>query len=89
MTGPEGEGEIPDPEDAIVSHVLDAIRGGESPDVVPPTSSASTLACPYWRAHQAHAFKPKYGLDSAVSTALVLATRATPPLTCAMYTGRR
>lgn len=44
MTGPEGEGEIPDPEDAIVSHVLDAIRGGDSPDVVPATSSVVGFA---------------------------------------------
>ena len=27
MTGPEGDGEIPTPEDALISHVLDAIRG--------------------------------------------------------------
>jgi len=44
VTGPEGEGEIPDPEDAIVSHVLDAIRGGDSPDVVPATSSVVGFA---------------------------------------------
>jgi dihydrofolate synthase/folylpolyglutamate synthase len=36
---PEGEGEIPSPEDAVVSHVLDAIRGGDTPDVVPAQSS--------------------------------------------------
>ena len=44
MTGPEGSGEIPEPEDAIVSHVLDAIRGGDSPDVVPATSSVVGFA---------------------------------------------
>jgi dihydrofolate synthase/folylpolyglutamate synthase len=44
VSGPEGEGEIPDPEDAIVSHVLDAIRGGDSPDVVPATSSVVGFA---------------------------------------------
>lgn len=42
MTGPEGE--IPDQEDAIVSHVLDAIRGGDTPDVVPATSSVVGFA---------------------------------------------
>ncbi|GAA1292934.1 folylpolyglutamate synthase/dihydrofolate synthase family protein [Pseudonocardia aurantiaca] len=40
---PEGEGEVRSPEetaeDAVVSHVLDAIRGGETPDVVPAQSS--------------------------------------------------
>jgi dihydrofolate synthase/folylpolyglutamate synthase len=41
---PEGEGEIPTPEDAVISHVLDAIRGGESPDVVPATSSVAGFA---------------------------------------------
>jgi dihydrofolate synthase/folylpolyglutamate synthase len=44
MTGPEGEGEIPDPEDGIISHVLDAIRGGGTPDVVPETSSVVSYA---------------------------------------------
>ncbi len=44
MTGPEGEGEIPEPEDALVAHVLDAIRGGETPDVVPETSSVVSFA---------------------------------------------
>lgn len=44
MTGPEGEGEIPEPEDAVISHVLDAIRGGDSPDVVPPTSTVASFA---------------------------------------------
>ena len=44
MTGPEGEGEIPSPEDAVISHVLDAIRGGDSPDVVPPTSTVASYA---------------------------------------------
>jgi dihydrofolate synthase/folylpolyglutamate synthase len=44
MTGPEGEGELPEPEDTLVRHVLDAIRGGESPDVVPETSSVVSFA---------------------------------------------
>ncbi len=44
MTGPEGEGEIPAPEDALISHVLDAIRGGDTPDVVPATSSVVSYA---------------------------------------------
>jgi dihydrofolate synthase/folylpolyglutamate synthase len=58
MTGPsddlpEGEGprrdELgPDPEDAaqetVLRHVLDAVRGGETPDVVPPTSSVAGFA---------------------------------------------
>jgi dihydrofolate synthase/folylpolyglutamate synthase len=45
---PEGEGEVRSPEetaeDAVVSHVLDAIRGGESPDVVPAQSSVIGFA---------------------------------------------
>jgi dihydrofolate synthase/folylpolyglutamate synthase len=41
---PEGEGEIPSPEDAVISHVLDAIRGGDSPDVVPATSTVAGYA---------------------------------------------
>ncbi|MBW0111208.1 bifunctional folylpolyglutamate synthase/dihydrofolate synthase [Pseudonocardia sp. KRD-182] len=44
MTGPEGDGAIPEPEDAVISHVLDAIRGGDSPDVVPPTSTVASFA---------------------------------------------
>ena len=44
MTGPEGEGELPEPEDTLVRHVLDAIRGGASPDVVPETSSVVSFA---------------------------------------------
>jgi dihydrofolate synthase/folylpolyglutamate synthase len=44
MTGPEGEGEIPAPEDAVISHVLGAIRGGDTPDVVPATSSVVSYA---------------------------------------------
>jgi len=44
MSGPEGEGAIPSPEDAVISHVLDAIRGGDSPDVVPPTSTVASYA---------------------------------------------
>ena len=42
--GPEGEGEIPSPEDAVISHVLDAIRGGDSPDVIPATSTVASFA---------------------------------------------
>ena len=41
---PEGEGELPAPEDALVSHVLDAIRGADSPDVLPETSSVAGFA---------------------------------------------
>lgn len=45
---PEGEGGVRSPdesaEDAVVSHVLDAIRGGESPDVVPAQSSVIGFA---------------------------------------------
>ena len=44
MTGPEGEGELPVPEDALVSHVLDAIRGSDTPDVVPETSTVAGFA---------------------------------------------
>lgn len=53
MTGPyddlpEGEGHVPDPEDAaqdaVVRHVLDAVRGGDTPDVVPAGSSVAGFA---------------------------------------------
>jgi dihydrofolate synthase / folylpolyglutamate synthase len=53
MTGPhddlpEGEGYVPDPEDtaqdAVLRHVLDAVRGGDTPDVVPATSSVAGFA---------------------------------------------
>jgi dihydrofolate synthase/folylpolyglutamate synthase len=53
MTGPwdeppEGEGQVPDPEEAaqetVLHHVLDAIRGGDTPDVVPPASSVAGFA---------------------------------------------
>jgi dihydrofolate synthase / folylpolyglutamate synthase len=44
MTGPEGDGELQAPEDALVSHVLDAIRGTDTPDVVPETSTVSGFA---------------------------------------------
>ncbi|MEJ3652749.1 folylpolyglutamate synthase/dihydrofolate synthase family protein [Actinomycetes bacterium KLBMP 9759] len=44
MTGPEGEGEIPAPEDAVISHVLDAIRGSDTPDVVPASSTTVSFA---------------------------------------------
>ena len=48
--------------------------------VVPPTSRHTTRSSPYWRAYHAAACVPKTGPDSIVSTALVLPTRATPPL---------
>jgi dihydrofolate synthase/folylpolyglutamate synthase len=41
---PEGEGNPPTPEDALVAHVLDAIRGSDSPDVVPETSTVAGFA---------------------------------------------
>ena len=41
---PEGQGEIPAPEDAVLSHVLDAIRGGDTPGVVPAASSVASFA---------------------------------------------
>jgi len=45
---PEGEGPVRAPEeaaeDAVLRHVLDAVRGGETPDVVPPTSSVAGFA---------------------------------------------
>ena len=53
MTGPyddlpEGQGAVPDPEEAaqdtVLRHVLDAVRGGDTPDVVPPTSSVAGFA---------------------------------------------
>ncbi len=44
MTGPEGEGAIPEPEDAVISHVLDAIRGADSPSVIPETSTVADFA---------------------------------------------
>jgi len=44
VTGPEGDGEVPAAEDALISHVLDAIRGGDTPDVVPETSSVASYA---------------------------------------------
>ena len=44
----EGEGAIPTPEesaqDAVISHVLDAIRGGDTPDVVPAGSTVAGFA---------------------------------------------
>jgi len=42
--GPEGEGAIPAPEDAVISHVLDAIRGADSPAVLPETTSVVDFA---------------------------------------------
>jgi dihydrofolate synthase/folylpolyglutamate synthase len=42
--GPEGKDALPDPEDAVVAHVLDAIRGDDSPDVVPAGSSVVSFA---------------------------------------------
>lgn len=49
MTGPESEGEIPAPEardveDGVISHVLDAIRGADSPSVLPETSGVVSFA---------------------------------------------
>ena len=49
MSDPDGEDEIPSPEardleDGVISHVLDAIRGSDSPDVVPPTSTVASYA---------------------------------------------
>ncbi|MHA6795868.1 bifunctional folylpolyglutamate synthase/dihydrofolate synthase [Pseudonocardia bannensis] len=45
---PEGEGAVRSPEeaaqDAVIAHVLDAVRGGETPDVVPATSSVAGFA---------------------------------------------
>lgn len=45
---PEGEGEVHSPEetaqDAVLAHVLNEIRGGESPDVVPAQSSVAGFA---------------------------------------------
>lgn len=45
---PEGEGAVASPEesaqDAVIAHVLDAIRGGESIDVVPAQSSVAGFA---------------------------------------------
>ena len=54
--GPEGSGRVPDPEekteatqaatfeDGVLRHVLDAVRGGETPDVVPAASSVAGFA---------------------------------------------
>jgi dihydrofolate synthase/folylpolyglutamate synthase len=45
---PEGEGPVPSPEDAaqdaVIRHVLDAVRGGETPDVVPASSTVAGFA---------------------------------------------
>jgi dihydrofolate synthase/folylpolyglutamate synthase len=45
---PEGEGPVPDPQDAaqdaVLRHVLDAVRGDDNPDVVPATSSVAGFA---------------------------------------------
>jgi dihydrofolate synthase / folylpolyglutamate synthase len=54
--GAEGEGAVPDPQegaeateavtlgDGVLRHVLDAVRGAETPDVVPATSSVAGFA---------------------------------------------
>ncbi|MFR9804699.1 bifunctional tetrahydrofolate synthase/dihydrofolate synthase [Pseudonocardia sp. RS010] len=46
--GPEGTGEVPAPEeraqDAVISHVLDQIRGSDTPDVVPAQSTVAGYA---------------------------------------------
>lgn len=45
---PEGEGEVPAPEeqaqDAVISHVLDQIRGSDTPDVVPAQATVAEYA---------------------------------------------
>jgi dihydrofolate synthase/folylpolyglutamate synthase len=45
---PEGRGAVPDPDDVaeetVLRHVLDAVRGGETPDVVPAASSVAGFA---------------------------------------------
>ncbi len=45
---PEGEGPVRAPEeaaeDAVLRHVLDAVRGGDTPDVVPASSSVAGFA---------------------------------------------
>jgi dihydrofolate synthase / folylpolyglutamate synthase len=45
---PEGEGPVRAPdeaaEDVVLRHVLDAVRGGDTPDVVPATSSVAGFA---------------------------------------------
>jgi len=47
---PEGEGHAPDPEEAaqdtVLRHVLDAVRGGDTPDVVPASSSVAVSVRP-------------------------------------------
>jgi dihydrofolate synthase / folylpolyglutamate synthase len=46
--GPEGTGRVPDAEEAaqesVLRHVLDAVRGGDTPDVVPAASSVVGFA---------------------------------------------
>lgn len=42
--GGSGEGERDTVEDSVISHVLDAIRGGDTPDVVPAQSSVADFA---------------------------------------------
>ena len=45
---PEGEGPVRAPdevaEDAVLRHVLDAVRGGDTPDIVPAASSVAGFA---------------------------------------------
>jgi dihydrofolate synthase/folylpolyglutamate synthase len=41
---PEGTADAPDPEDAVLRHVLDMVRGGDNPDVVPAASSVAGFA---------------------------------------------
>jgi len=41
---PEGQGGVDAPDEAVVRHVLDAIRGGDTPDVVPATPSVVAFA---------------------------------------------
>jgi dihydrofolate synthase / folylpolyglutamate synthase len=44
VSAPEGEGAVPEPEDAVIRHVLDAVRGADTPDVIPETSSVVSYA---------------------------------------------
>jgi len=42
--GPEGTGGVPEPQEPLIAHVLDAMRGSDSPDVVPAQSSVVGFA---------------------------------------------
>lgn len=41
---PQGTADAPDPQDSLIAHVLDAIRGSDTPDVVPAQSSVAGFA---------------------------------------------